>query len=353
MSYSTRIKNRILTELDQFRSMKFETANNPECICGNCRESELAPIHKDVFIIYSKGTKNLASIQMRLPQSAKHLLYLNPNIKIQGICLQDSKVNHIKNKYVVLTKFAALNITDYDLKLLVTNGNFVFIDPIDAEINLKKFQYIHAFIASSTKQYEYFKSESNNLVELVYHASDLRLKKIKSQNQYFSLGYFGSLSRIPKEFSSIELLNIVKTPLSFEPKLNVPRYSNSLSIHSAHLAVGSAMPKLVFKPFTKGLVATSVGSVTLVSGDDSEALSLLGNTYPYVAANPKKKSVLEVAIYMKETFLESEWLSAQILHRKLLPLSCDRSVALSWAKMFSKFIWEFVNKVIFNLFLIH
>lgn len=338
MSFSTKIKNRISTELDQFRSMKFETTNNPECICGTCHDSELEPLYKDIVFIYSKGTKNLASIQMRLPQSAKHLLHLNPSIKIQGMCLQDSKVNLIKNKYVVLTKFAAINITNYDLKLLIMNGNFVFIDPIDAELSLKKFQNIHAFIASSIKQYEYFKSESNNLVELVYHASDLRLKKIKSQNLYFSLGYFGSLSRIPKELASIDCLTVVKTPLSFEPKLNLPRYNKSLSIHSAHLAVGTDMPKLVFKPFTKGLVATSVGSVTLVSEDDSEAMSLLGSTYPYIAVNSKKKSVIETVEYMKETFLESEWITAQFLHKKLLPLSCDRSVALSWSKMFSKFV---------------
>ena len=336
MSYSTKIKNRISTELDQFRSIKFETGIKPDCICSNCHEFESTPVYKDICIVYSKGTRNLASIQMRLPQSAKHLLYMNPNIKIRGICLQDSRVNHIKNECVILTKFAAINITNYDLNLLITNGNSIFVDPIDAEIDLKRFQNIHAFIASSFRQYEYFKNETNNLVELVYHASDLRLKKIKSQNQNFSLGYFGSLSRIPNELTSIDFLTVIKTPLSFEPKLKLPRYSSSLSIHSAHLAVGTIMPKLVFKPFTKGLVATSVGSVTLVSRDDFEAKALLGNNYPYVAVDSKKSSVLEAAIYMKETFLKSEWLTAQILHKKLLPLSCDLSVALSWAKMFSK-----------------
>ena len=336
MSYSTKIKNRFSTELDQFRTMKFEADSKPDCICGNCHKIESIPVYKDICIIYSKGTRNLASIQMRLPQSAKHLLYLNPNIKIQGFCLQDSRVNHIKNKCVILTKFAAINITNYDLNILISNGNFIFVDPIDAEIDLSRFQNIHAFIASSFKQYEYFKNETNNLVELVYHPSDLRLKKIKSQNQSYCLGYFGSLSRIPKELASIDLLTVINTPLSFEPKLNLPRYSSSLSIYSAHLAVGTIMPKLVFKPFTKGLVATSVGSVTLISRDDSEAITMLGSNYPYVAADSKKKSVLEAAIYMKETFLKSEWQTAQILHKKLLPLSCDLSVALSWAKIFSK-----------------
>lgn len=334
MNYISRSKNRIITEFDQFRSIKFTSVAKPECICGECAALEPFSIKRNISVIYSKGTKNLASIQMRIPQSAKHLLFLNPSIKIMGVCLQSSEIYQIKNQYVILTKFAAANITNYDLVILNRNGNIIFVDPIDGEIDLKKFKTEHILIASSYRQFEYFKNESNSRVELVYHASDFRLKEVRAQNKYFSLAYFGSLSRIPKELTSIEFLSIIKTPLSFEPKLKNPRFSNYLENHSAHLTVGSVVPKMVFKPFTKGLVATNIGAVTLISRDDTEALLLLGSSYPYVAATTKKKSILEVANYMMDTFLDIEWKFAHSLHKKLLPLCCEQKIAFNWGRLF-------------------
>lgn len=334
MNYLLKSKNRIITEFDQFRSIKFTTVNKPECICGQCTSLKPLSINRNISVIYSKGTKNLASIQMRLPQSAKHLLFHNPNIKITGICLQSSEIYQIKNQHVILSKFAAVNITNYDLTILSRNGNTVFVDSVDGETDLKKFQKEHILVASSHRQFEYFKNESKSKVELVYHASDLRLKTVKAQNQHFSIGYFGSLSRIPKEFSSIDNLSIIKTPLSFEPKLKTPRFSKELKDYSAHLVVGTRMPKLVFKPFTKGLIATNVGAVTLISGDDIEALLLLGNNYPYVTTSSRKRSILEVANYMKNTFLDREWKTAQSLHKKLMPLCCEQNIAFNWGRIF-------------------
>lgn len=122
--------------------------------------------------------------------------------------------------------------------------------------------------------------------------------------------------------------------MSFEPKLKTPRFSNELKDYSAHLAVGTRVPKLVFKPFTKGIVATNVGAVSLISGDDTEALSLLGNNYPYVTTSSKKRSILEVANYMKDTFLDREWKTAQSLHKKLMPLCCEQNIAFNWERIF-------------------
>jgi hypothetical protein len=154
---------------------------------------------------------------------------------------------------------------------------------------------------------------------------------IQTQKNFFSLGYFGSMHRLPEELISLETLNVIKTHLSYKPKFKLPDFIDSLKIHSAHLVVGTPVPKLVFKPFTKGLVATSVGAVTLISENDFEAISLLGNNYPYVAKNSSKKTVAEVVRFMEDTFLGEEWHIAQSMHKNLLPYCCEMNAYISWS----------------------
>ena len=335
MALIPRIVNRLNTELDIFKFPIYFNAKVPECSCNLCPKINSSFIKKNITYLYHKGTNNLGSIQMRFPQSAHHIQFLNSQISVRGISMQSKLNSQIKNEIVILSKFAAVEISRSGLEKLLSNDNLVYVDPVDAEINLEKFRDINGLIASSFLQEQYFKQNSDILVNLLYHSSDFRLKGIQAQKHFFSMAYFGSISRLPYSSDLLPFLEIVKTPLSYQPNIMLPIFSDKLKDFSAHFAVGIIQPKSVFKPFTKGLIASSVGAVTLISKNETEALLLLGDDYPYVSIDSSLKSISDMANFMKFTFKGEEWEKAQIAHQKLINFTCAKYHALNWSKIFS------------------
>lgn len=333
MKLNKKVSNRILAEFHQFNSSRYKHSTEPLCSCGKCEKIERNEIKKDIYILYSKGTKDLASIQMRLPQVARYLLFYNPAIKIILLSSRHSNLLSLKNKIVILTKFTADTISDSDLQLLIRRHNYVIVDPIDNSINIKKFKEAHVVLASSISQEKYFNEIYSGKVKLIYHSSDLRLDGINSQKKYFSIGYFGNLHRIPAELIGISNLAIIKTPLSYEPKRQLPRYDKELYKHPAHLVAGTLMPELVFKPFTKGIIAEHVGSISLISKNDKEGILLLGQNYPYIAENNSRNSIIEMIDYMQVSFGSAEWVLARELHKILRPHTCKYFVTMSWQSL--------------------
>lgn len=335
MTLIPRIINRFNTELDIFKFPIHFNARIPECSCNLCPEINLSFIKKNITYLYHKGTNNLGSIQMRIPQSANHIKFLNDQISIRGISMESKLSSQIKNEIVVLSKFAAVEISRLGLEKLLSNDNLVYVDPVDAEIRLEKFRDIKGLIASSFLQEQYFKQNSDVPVSLMYHSSDFRLKGIQAQKHFYSMAYFGSISRLPYSTELLPFLDIVKTPLSYQPSVMLPIFSNKLKDFSAHFAIGMVQPRYVFKPFTKGLIASSVGAVTLISRNETEALLLLGDDYPYVSIDSSLKSISEMANFMKLTFGGEEWEKAKLAHQKLITFTCAKYHALNWSKNFS------------------
>jgi hypothetical protein len=333
MKLNKKVRNRILAEFHQFNNSRYKHITEPLCSCGKCVIIERNEVKKDIYILYSKGTKDLASIQMRLPQVAQYLLFYNPAIKIVLMSSRHSNLLSLKNKIVILTKFTADTISDSDLQMLIRRDNYVIVDPIDNSFNVNKFREAHVVLASSISQEKYFNETCSGKVKLIYHSSDLRLDGINSQKKYFSIGYFGNLHRIPAELLGISDLSIIKTPLSYEPKRQLPRYAKEMYKHPAHLVAGTLMPEFIFKPFTKGIIAEHVGSISLISKNDKEGILLLGQNYPYIAENNAKYSIIEMIEYMQVSFGSTEWVLARELHKILRPHTCKYFVTMSWQSL--------------------
>jgi hypothetical protein len=327
-----RLKNRIYLESDQFIKRDFGVQTKPICTCGTCSAIRIPKLKKDIAIIYSRGTSQLASIQMRLVQSAGHLKYINPNLNIKGFCLQSSEIYTISNSNIILTKFALENISNFDL-LQLSKNNTIFADIVDLRINTEKLKRIDKVIASSNAQFSFLRDQNLESVDLIYHTADFRLRGTQAQQNFFSIAYFGSMSRIPQDFIGISDLSVINTPLSYEAFRKKPIYAKKLTEYSSHLVVGTSVDKLVFKPFTKGLIASSIGATTLISKDDSEAMSLLGQNYPYITASKSRKSVENLMDFMRSTFLKEEWFLAQAKHRELLKYCCELRTLNQWTQV--------------------
>ena len=333
MALLRRIKTRLSSELDLFKFPMPYNPSEPSCSCNKCPVENSGNLKRNITFLYSKGSKNLASVQMRIPQSANHISFLNQNIRIRGLALQSKLRLEIKNEIIILTKFAARHISEIEIRELLLNGNLVYVDPIDAEIELIKFQEITGLIASSVQQEKYFKTNSDIPTYLIYHPSDFRLKDVKAQKDFFSLAYFGSISRLPHPADLLTFCDVVKTPLSYQPNIKLPEFSDKLKEYSCHLAIGPEQPKFVFKPFTKGLIASAVGAVTLISRNETEALSLLGADYPYVSADSSLKSISIMANFMKQTFNREEWSMAQLAHDRINEFTCELYHAQKWSQV--------------------
>ena len=327
-----RLKNRIHLEFDQFIKRDFGVQTKPFCTCGLCDPIKIPKLKKDIAIIYSRGTSQIGSIQMRLVQSTGHAKYVNPSLNIKGFCLQSDEIYKISNSNVILTKFAVEDISNFDL-LQLSKSNTVFADIVDSKVNIIKLRRIDKVIASSNLQYNFFKDQNLKNVNLIYHTSDFRLKDTEAQQVFFSIAYFGSMSRIPKDFLGIPDLSVIKVPLSYDAFRKKPIYVKKLTEHSSHITVGPTVDKLVFKPFTKGLIASSIGATTLISKDDTEALSLLGQDYPYITASKDRKSVESLINFMRSTFLKEEWFLAQTKHRELLTYCCELRALNRWTEV--------------------
>jgi len=335
MNFNKKVRNRFFAEIQELSQVEYEIGAEASCTCGTCVKQIFPQIKKDIFIVYAKGTRDLASIQMRLPQVARNLLYYNSKLRIIALSLSSPELFLKKDKIILLTKFAAELISIKDLKTLANNQNYVIVDPIDNPIQIDKLKNVNLILASSLNQEQFFNDLGVGSVKLLYHSSDLRLEGIKSQKDIFSIGYFGNLERIPIEFGSITELNIVKTPLSYEPKRNLPRYAEAMKGFSVHLAAGSIVPDLVFKPFTKGIVAEHVGAISLISRNEKEAVTLLSSNYPYIADDNSKKSIIEMIDFMRETFKSTTWELAKESHKKLRPFTCRFYVTMLWQYLLS------------------
>lgn len=333
MKFKRKVRNRFFAEIQELSSVEYEIGAEASCTCGAYVKQVFPQIKKDIIIVYAKGTRDLASIQMRLPQVARNLLYYNSKIKIIALSLSSPELFLKKDKIILLTKFASELISLSDLKTLANNQNFVIVDPIDNLLKIDKFKNVNLILASSLNQEQFLNDLGIGSVKLLYHSSDLRLDGIKSQQDNFSIGYFGNLKRIPIEFGSITDLSIVKTPLSYEPRRNIPRYADAMKEFPVHLAAGSIVPNLVFKPFTKGIVAEHVGAISLISRIEKEAVTFLGSNYPYIADDNSKKSIIEMIDFMRETFKSATWDLAKESHKKLRPLTCRYHVTMLWQSL--------------------
>jgi len=332
-----RVVRRIGAEIQRISKPLTYTQLAPFCTCGLCIPIETSKKKIDITFLYSKGTRDLASVQMRIPQSARHILDYNSKINLTGLCLDSPRVNSLKNQIIVLTKFAARDITKTCLNSLLNKGNIVLIDPVDSAIELNKFSNIHGVIASSINQFEYFREKSKLNVKLLYHAGDFRINGIRSISDQFSIAYFGSRERFPADLLDLSKIKIIKTSLSYFPAENKPDFSTYLEEYPAHFAIGTVQNHSIFKPFTKGIIASAVGSVTLISSKETEAIQLLGKNYPYIS---KSNSVDDVAFMlqeMEESYLSKDWALAQECHNKLIPLNCEMSLANKWLELFEFF----------------
>ena len=190
--------------------------------------------------------------------------------------------------------------------MLIAKGNILCFDYIDSIE--KKFQIFYAsvLIASSIKQFIYYKSKyPDKIIHLINHHVDPRINIHKQNNYELKIGYFGE----KENGLYLDKLQDFLIPNYINTKENSnSNWISQLNKFNAHYIVRKTNNKKVFKPFLKGFTAAHCASNVIAYKFDGDSHFYLNDEYPYLLENDSFKNTIDMFNYMQDTFKTDIWL---------------------------------------------
>jgi|GEM_PF-4690958 len=189
------------------------------------------------------------------------------------ICTTDI---NIKNAIIIVHKsfFGKRKL----LCKLKTNKNMLVFAIVDGTgINL---DLADAILCCSHASYQHYSTiQTQCPVFFVEHNVDIRIQPIQPYTDKFSAYYFGASENMYFYNSIFEYVRPCFSDYLGTAHTDFIRY---LKFANFHYALRPTMPERVFKPFTKGFMASFHFSNILVHKNDGDASIYLGNDYPYL-----------------------------------------------------------------------
>lgn len=212
----------------------------------------------------------------------------------------------IKNSIVIMDKYSSTFASRAMLRKLREANNILISDPVDDEIIVEKYSQFDGLIASSIKQYAYFKEHFPKMtIAYLFHHADIRLPKKLAPQDEFKAAYFGE----PSNMYDFPGLNEWIQPVPVDTSKQKLGWMSSIANYNFHYAVRSkGYSERVFKPFTKGFTAAHFGANILVHADDGDAGIYLGTQYPFLLKGElSPKAVIEMMTFARESFSSETW----------------------------------------------
>ncbi len=217
---------------------------------------------------------------------------------------------------VIFIKSAARGLELRHIELLKRRGAIVGLDSVDSPVSDIDFDLFDFHIAASMAGQEAIRGKLQRIgrpdvpVELLYHHADPRLGFVDTPGQgTFRCGYVGLPDNtvIPPDIAhEIEVVPI-KYAADFSAGIERIR---SFTLHYGvrpDLQTGADLERS-FKPFTKGVTAASSRSNILVDRFVDDAVTLLGEDYPYLVQSNDPEAVTEIFRKAKEGFGGPDWI---------------------------------------------
>ncbi|MDL2307573.1 hypothetical protein LJC48_06070 [Desulfovibrio sp. OttesenSCG-928-C06] len=213
------------------------------------------------------------------------------------LCTNDIAV---KDSIVILHK-CFFNNTKV-LSWLKENNNVIVFDVIDGIVS--NIEFADAILCCSLKSFEYYKSNFEIPILFTEHCVDLRILERKSELDSLAAYYFGMQENLLIWDSIADKVNVCITSDAQGQK----DWLRFLESSNFHYALRPPMPERVFKPFTKGLIASVCNSNMLIAEDDGDALLYLGEDYPYLLkGEPTEAAVSELLQKAEDDFGGKDW----------------------------------------------
>ena len=242
------------------------------------------------------------------------------------ICTTDT---NIKNSITIVHKnfFSQRELL---CKMKINKNLLVFavIDGVVVNLDLAD-----AILCCSHGAYQHYSTVQDQCpVFFVEHTIDLRMKQMQPYTDKFSAFYFGSSQNFQIYNGIFECVRPCFTEYENIP---YPDFITYLKFANFHYAVRPKMPKLIFKPFTKGFTASVCFSNILVHKDDGDANIYLCNDYPYLIKEDLTENV--VLDYLKKAqhdFGGKDWNAGLEMMYNLRKFFDHKYIALQfWSSM--------------------
>lgn len=251
-----------------------------------------------VVFIYNEDLSQSGSTIMRVNQLSE-ILHRHYNNELKIRCRKSAY--GISGSVIILNKNS---ISQYTINQIneIRKYNKVLIDPVDASLDNDVAESVDGVIAASKLAYESWSKELRVPVFLVNHHADPRIKPAESQRT-FKCGYFGELGNTvitPQIEQVVKFVNVGAQTREVGWEKLISKYALHYSIRRHQEFDG-------YKPFTKGFIAAKCRSNIIVGVDDEEALSWLGEDYPYICKDMSEGGILDTINYAKSTYGGEEW----------------------------------------------
>ncbi len=274
-----------------------------------------------IIFLYRSNRKDNASTIMRVFQLQK-ILKVEGNINIEII--DEKFLNHIKESICIINKSFLIDASANEFEILNKNRNILCLDYIDSKEKLFQIKYSHCLIASSIKQFNFYRKKYKNyLIHLITHHVDPRFQNFKRNNNFLKIGYFGER----KNGLNIEYLhNFVKTHyISTNNQFNTA-WIKEISSFNAHYIARSRINKNIFKPFLKGFTAAHFSSNVICCKYDGDSLEYLTKNYPYFLKDYSVKGIIQTIEYMQFTYKSNIWLEGLEIMKNVKQRSSNKYI---------------------------
>ena len=188
-----------------------------------------------------------------------------------------------KDSYLFFTKMAMQESTEGQLIQFKKDNNKIFFDVNDGKIDENKIKYADSIVVSSSVgSREYKKRYPNKRIILVDHHVDPRIKPLREKGEKrkeAKIGYFGELTNTIVSERIAEIVDVIPVNTASQNDLS---WIKQIRKYNVHYAVRKKQVFDDFKPATKVFTAAYMGANVIIQDTEEEAVSWLGQDYPYI-----------------------------------------------------------------------
>lgn len=308
---------------------------------------------KSVYLIYPRAHEKTGSTQMRVFQ-LKQIIesYGTKKIEIHDIEVSNLRLEVFwkiwskkirKGSILIFCKYAIDRIPASILaKLKSERGCIISVDYIDRSLRNFDLSIVDIHIASCTSQFNYlntFETEKSKVI-LLPHQADNRLNTILETHKTKKICYLGENANLFIPIKHIQ--NISSIPYNGRVTIDTLRVLSKFRFHYCIRPSHQITDMNCFKPPTKVMNAIALNAVPLISIDQTDAVDILGEDFPFILRDLTEKGFDD--IFKKINYDQDLYdTSIEIIRAKNLENSFQKFAMQfedEMIKIFNRHLWD-------------
>jgi hypothetical protein len=206
------------------------------------------------------------------------LLKTTTGLHVEAISLKKLLRYSPDNTILVFSKSALRQLDKFDETVL--ERNLCVADPIDGAIvkSLKNFK----FVVTTDVSHLDHKNHPDQIVRLIHHAPDWRLRGLRKFSEHENCVYLGSIPRFLLRDLDHSRITVIETKDFSINFLKVPKWARDLRGFQFHLTASEILSADSARPVTKIATSVLLGAIPIAGIWEKNAVAVLGTSYPFL-----------------------------------------------------------------------